>query len=102
MSLKDRFVRVLESVLERLSGVEDAGLDTAERLDSIERKLDQVIAGYVQTHDEATTLRARLIEESSRRGEELHRHQVALMDHEGRLHRLERKGDGKAGSNGTA
>ncbi len=105
MSFKERLSSVLDSILGRVSAVEDASLaahESAElrdqRLARIERKLDQVIKVHVETADEANALRSRLIESDSRRGEELHRHQQAIMEHEARLHRLERheQGNGKA------
>ena len=82
---KERIVAVLQSFNERLSALEPA----MDKLETILTKLDQVIAVQVDQNQELTTIRSRLIEESSRRGEEIHRHQRAILEHEARLYKLE-------------
>lgn len=96
MALKQRIAAVLEPIHRRLFRLEDA--DKAHRLamagilDTLARIERAVAEGNL------TGLRAleRWSEESSRRGEESHRHQNALLNHESRIHHLEHPGNGLA------
>ncbi len=98
-----RILDLFEDAFERLWHIEDAVVSLSVREDRREAdmrllvtKVDQLIQAVTTLAEDSATLRARLIEDSSRRGEEIHRHEVALLGHEARLHRLER-----ASSNGV-
>lgn len=92
-----RILDIFETVLDRLHHVEDAVVAHSAREDRrdadlklLVNKVDQLIQAVTTLAEDSSTLRARLIEDSSRRGEEIHRHEVAILGHEGRIHRLER------------
>lgn len=72
----ERLTSVLEAILERLGHVEDkiiANSATTQQLMEVAKS----------SYDDISELRGRLIEESSRRGEELKRHQRVLASREG-------------------
>jgi hypothetical protein len=88
-------VGVLGSIHARLVGVEDDTEHTAKVLELVVRKLDTLVDLVVAVRGDLDTMRSRLLEDASRRGEELHRHERAILGHEARLHRLERAAGGK-------
>lgn len=55
--------------------------------------LEQLMVVSVDSNAEITTVRSRLIEQASRHGTEIHEHEKAILDHEARLFRVERKLD---------
>lgn len=84
----ERLTQVLEAILERLGRLEDLHADS--------KALGAQLVELAKDHAaDLTELRGRLIEESSRRGDEINRHQRAILDHESRLHRLESPLNGK-------
>jgi len=71
-----------DGVLEVLSMINDS-------IRRVEAKLDQVQVVVVETADDVTTLRSRMIEQASRDGEERQRQQRAVQEIESRLRQLE-------------
>ena len=59
--------------------------------------LEQLMVVSVDSSSEITTVRSRLIEQASRHGTEIHEHEKAILDHEARLFRVERKLDDDLG-----
>ncbi len=75
---KDRLIDVLEGIRDEI------------RANS--KKLDGIAIAVVEARDAADRAYERAAEVSARDGAELHRHERRLIDHEGRLHRLESPG----------
>ena len=87
-------VSMLGAIHARLVGVEDETEHTARILGTVVGKLDTLVDLVVAMRGDLDSMRSRLIEDASRRGEELHRQQRALLGHEARLHKLERAAGG--------
>ena len=60
--------------------------------------LEQVKVICIDTNEQLSTIRSRLIEQASRQGTEIHTHEKAILDHEVRLHRVERQVEEEFGS----
>ena len=94
MKTQRLLVSVLGAIHARLVGVEDETEHTARIIGTVVGKLDTLVDLVVAMRGDLETMRSRLIEDASRRGEELHRHERAILGHETRLHRLERAASG--------
>jgi hypothetical protein len=94
MSTHRLLLEVLGSLHARLVGVEDDTEHAARILESVGTKLDTLVGLVVRLGEDVEVVRSRLIEDASRRAEELHRHQRAIVEHEARLHKLERAASG--------
>lgn len=94
MSTHRMLLEVLGSMHARLVGVEDDTERAAHTLEGIVSKLDTLVDLVIRIGEDVEVVRARLLEDASRRGEELHRHQRAILEHETRLHRLEKAASG--------
>jgi hypothetical protein len=94
MSTHVLLLEVLSSMHARLVGVEDDSEHTARVLGSVVGKLDTLVELIIRLREDVDVVRSRIMEDASRRGEELHRHERAILEHEGRLHRLERAASG--------
>lgn len=94
MSTHRLLLEVLSSIHARLVGVEDDAQRTAHTLEGVVSKLDTLVDLVVRIGEDVEVVRSRLLEDASRRGEELHRHQRAIIEHETRLHKLEKAASG--------
>ena len=63
--------------------------EIVDTLARVEAKLDAVQTVVVETADDLSTVRSRMIEQASRDGEERQRQQRAVQDIEARLRQLE-------------
>lgn len=62
-----------------------------EMRSEIKDQIGQLQQIAVQTADDVGTVRSRLIEQASRHGVEIHEHEKAIIKHDARLTRLERR-----------
>jgi hypothetical protein len=85
MSPKERLAVALERILDRLD-LMDEKLDVLLGLDVVVGDLKGIA---VDLRADMDTLRSRQIEQASRDGEVIHRHQREIQEHDGRLRKLE-------------
>jgi hypothetical protein len=100
MSIRRKVLAVLGSMHKRLVRVENdadrntATLDRGEQaLARIEQRLERLDRIEIALVEQGKTLGAvltRVSESASRTGQELHRHEEAIFNHEGRIGHLER------------
>src|SRR5262245_16213284 len=88
---KEQVLRALTSLHRRVIVGEEKNKASDEILERVERRTEEIVGLLVEQAHDIATLRSRWIETDSRRGEEIHRHEVAILKNEAHDHKQDKR-----------